>query len=297
MSQSYGLGRGLSSLIPSKDERSSDANSGFVSREIDGRKVGGDKGSSEVDPSKITANPHQPRTRFDEDKLKELADSIKNHGIIQPLVVSKSGTNFELIAGERRLQASKIDGLKKVPIVIRDVDEKDKLELAIIENVQRHNLNPIEEAKAYAKLADEYEMSQDEVSKKMGKSRSAVANKMRLLNLPIEAQKAIISGKITEGHAKAILALSNVEKQRAMLELILKNNLTVRQTEDKTKDISVKSHKRKVVVDLASKELEDNLMEILGTKVKVKKSGGGGKIIIDYYSEEELDNVLGKISK
>jgi ParB family transcriptional regulator, chromosome partitioning protein len=250
----------------------------------------------EVSVNLIDSNPHQPRLAFDEEKLKGLADSIKQHGIIQPLVVSQNNDRYELIAGERRFQAAKRAGLQKVPIVIREAKEKEKLELALVENVQRHDLNPVEEARAYKKLADDFQMSQEEIARKIGKSRPAVANKIRLLNLPIEIQRSIIEGKISEGHAKAILAIDNQEKQRALFELILKNNLTVRQTEDKTKEVSVRAHKRIVNIDPEVKDLENKLMGILGTKVKLTKSGGGGKIIIEYYSDEELNNILGKIS-
>jgi len=286
-------------LIPQKNKKS--ANAEFTSRKINsgGQPLSdaGDKSYAlEIEIGKIAANPYQPRVKFDEEKLEELSQSIKSHGIIQPLVVSRSGSQFELIAGERRLQAAKIAGLEKVPAVVRETKEKEKLELALAENVQRHNLNPIEEANAYRRMEKDFQMNQEEVARKIGKSRSAVANKTRLLNLPIEVQKALMEENITEGHAKAILALNNSEKQRALLDLILKSNLTVRQAEDKTKEVSVKSHRRKVNIDPEIKELENKLTEALGTKVKIKKSGDGGKIVIDYYSEEELDGILDKIS-
>ena len=296
MPQNYGLGRGLASLIPQKNKKS--ANAEFASRKINsgGQPLDNKNQALEIEIGKIAANPYQPRVKFDEEKLKELSQSIKSYGVIQPLVVSRSGSRFELIAGERRLQAAKMTGLEKVPVVVREIKEKEKLELALAENVQRHNLNPIEEANAYQRMEKDFQMNQEEVARKIGKSRSAVANKTRLLNLPIEAKKALIEENITEGHAKAILAISNSEKQRALLDLILKSNLTVRQAEDKTKEISVKSHRRKINIDLETKELEEKLTGILGTKVKIKKSGDGGKIIIDYYSEEELDGILDKIS-
>lgn len=297
MAQNYGLGRGLSSLIPNKkidDERSESSARTFSSRDDDS--IRGDKFVIEVDVNSIVPNPHQPRIVFDEEKLEDLAKSIRQHGIIQPLVVSHNGARYELIAGERRLQASKRAGLKKVPVIVRDADEKQKLELAIIENVQRHDLNAIEEAKSYKKLMEEYQMSQEEVADKMGKSRSLVANKVRLLGLPVEIQKALIETKITEGHAKAILSLDNPEKQRALFELILSGNLTVRQTEEKTKEVSVRSHKRVSNIDPQIKDLEERLVEKLGTKVKITKSGNGGKIVVEYYSKEELDSILQRIS-
>lgn len=295
MAQNFGLGRGLSSLIPNKtiDDDTSTKTRPAIGEEDS---IRGDKFVIEVDVANIVPNPHQPRVNFDEAKLADLAQSIMAHGIIQPLVVSRNGNQYELIAGERRFQASKLAGLKKVPVIVREAEELEKLELAIIENVQRHDLNAIEEALAYQKLIDEYQMSQEEVAAKMGKSRSLVANKVRLLVLPVEIQKALIEGRITEGHAKAILSIQNPEKQRAMFELILKGNLTVRQTEDKTKEISVKPHKRSVNTDPMIKELEDAFVEALGTKVKISKSGDGGKIVIEYYSQEDLDRLQEKIT-
>jgi ParB family chromosome partitioning protein len=302
MSQQFGLGRGLSSLIPNKQPQdtqttpqSADA---FAARTISAgdESIRGDKYVIEVDVNQIVANPQQPRHQFDDEKLDSLAQSIKMHGIIQPLIVSKKGNLYELIAGERRFQASQRIGLKKVPVIVREASELQKLELAIIENVQRHDLNAIEEGKAYQKLSDDFQMSQEEVATKMGKSRSLVANKIRLLSLPIEIQKGLIEGKITEGHAKAILSLDNPEKQRALYELILKSNLTVRQVEEKTKEVSVKSYNRSKSVDPETKKLEEELVGILGTKVRVNKSGDGGKIVIEYYSQEDLDSLLGKIA-
>lgn len=312
MSQQFGLGRGLSSLIPNKQPEPTNNNSSApVSSEMDevdsegltvspaskrDESIRGDKFVIEVDVNQIEVNPMQPRHRFDDEKLESLAASIKVHGIIQPLIVTRKGNHYELIAGERRFQASKKIGLKKVPVIIREADELQKLELAIIENIQRHDLNPIEEGKAYQKLMDEYQMTQDEVALKMSKSRSVVANKTRLLSLPVEVQKGLIEGKITEGHAKAILSLTNPEKQRAMYELILSNNLTVRQVEEKAKETSVRSHERRSKSDPETKALENTLVEALGTKVKISKSGDKGKIVIEYYSQEDLDALLGKIT-
>lgn len=310
MSQQFGLGRGLSSLIPNKQTEPTDNSNTQNNSEIpvvDGEdmtvpvvkreeSIRGDKFVIEIDVNQIEANPMQPRHQFDDEKLENLAQSIKMHGIIQPLIVTKKGNHYELIAGERRFQASKKIGLKKVPVIIREADELQKLELAIIENIQRHDLNPIEEGKAYQKLMDEYQMTQDEVAVKMGKSRSVVANKTRLLSLPIEVQRGLIEGKITEGHAKAILSLANPEKQRAMYELILNNNLTVRQVEEKAKETSVRTHERRSKSDPETKALENTLVEALGTKVKISKSGEKGKIVIEYYSQEDLDALLGKIT-
>ena len=315
MAQNYGLGRGLASLIPQKKQSTSNPEDKPISEPKEDFNYFGAKpvteklaepqplainksdnnGVQQVDLSLIIPNPHQPRHRFDELKLKELAASIKEHGIIQPLTVSKNNGGYEIIAGERRLEAAKIAGLTKVPVIVRDASEQQKLELSIIENIQRHDLNAIEEAKAMRKLSEEFDIDQEEIALKMGKSRSAVANKLRLLNLPIEIQKGLIEEKITEGHAKAILAIDNPEKQRALYDLIVKNKKTVRQTENKTKEVTVKTHQRNIVVDPAVKQIEDDLSQTLGTKVKLTKSGGGGKIMIEYYSQEELDNILSKI--
>lgn len=305
MPNNYGLGRGLSSLIPQKRKPVDEAENKLNQPRDDFNYFGKNQpAGTENNPQvvlnleifKITSNPHQPRFNFDSEKLNELADSIKIHGIIQPLIVSKINANqFELIAGERRLQAAKLAGLKEVPVILRNANEQEKLELAVIENIQRHDLNPIEEAKSFHKLREEFNLSQEEIAKKLGKSRSAIANKIRLLSLPIEIQKALLENKITEGHAKAILAVENPEKQKALFEMILKNNLTVRQVESKVKEVSVKSHKRVVSIDPEIKRIEDMLTGALGTKVKLSKAGGGGKIIIDYYSKEELNNILDKI--
>ncbi len=305
MVKNFGLGRGLSSLIPAKKISEPDQNFNYFggnsktpNEPVAPVQLLSEKSQviSEIEINKIVQNPYQPRTNFDEEKLAELAASIKEHGIIQPIVVSLKGDQYEIIAGERRFQAAKKAGLTKVPVIIRKVNDQQKLELAIIENIQRHDLNPIEEAESFLKLTHEFELSQDEISLKVGKSRSAVANKMRLLKLPREIQRALMEEKINEGHAKAILAIENPEKQMALFELILKNNLTVRQTEDKTKEVAVRMHKRTLNIDPEIKAIEDKLMGILGTKVKLAKSRQGGRILIDYYSQEELDNILQKIS-
>jgi ParB family transcriptional regulator, chromosome partitioning protein len=298
MAQQFGLGRGLSSLIPNKQPAQKSAVD--FSKRIAGAtedSIRGDKFIIDIDVNQIVTNPHQPRMQFDDEKLENLAQSIKIHGIIQPLIVSKKGNQYELVAGERRLEAAKRAGLKKIPAIVREADDLQKLELAIVENVQRHDLNPVEEGKAYKKLMDEFQMSQEEIAVKMGKSRSLVANKIRLLNLPVEIQKGLIEGKITEGHAKAILSIPDAEKQRMLYEMILKNNLTVRQIEEKTQEVSVKSHKRQMTVDPRVKELENVLVEMLGTKVKISRAGEGGKIIIEYYSKEDLEVLLEKLAK
>ncbi len=312
MAQQHGLGRGLASLIPPKkiEETPGDAmpspQAGFMYEQPIARTNTDENvtvasaskdGMLEVSVRDIVPNPHQPRIYFDEAKLAELAESIKEHGVLQPLVVTRVGDSYELIAGERRFQASKKAGLTKVPVIVREASEQTKLELAIIENIQRHNLNPIEEAKAYQRLLHEFGLHQEEVAQKMGKSRSAVANSVRLLQLPIEIQRAVSQGKISEGHAKALLGIENKEKQRAIFELILSEELTVRETENRVRSVSVKAHTRIQKPEhilLAAKASE--LTEILGTKVKISPSGKGGRVVLEYYSEEELEALLGRLT-
>jgi len=229
----FGLGRGLASLIPPKNKTDQNTGASALSAGMPAKTqaVTLQDDFLEVPIEKIASNPQQPRHDFDEKELAELADSIKEHGIIQPLVVVKiAPEQYELIAGERRLKASKLAGLKSVPVIIREeAGEREKLELALVENIQRHDLNAIEEARAFKKLIEEFDLTQEDVADKVAKSRSAVANKVRLLGLPIEIQRALEEGRITEGHARSILAIENPEKQSALFELILKDNLTVRQ--------------------------------------------------------------------
>ena len=317
MVQKRGLGRGLSSLIPKKNQDFSEAEANYFggmkssqkeavvqisadqsSTGSTGRTVLAGESVGQVDIGRIQANPYQPRKYFDEERLGGLAQSIRNYGIIQPLVVTaKSDGNFELIAGERRLEAGKIAGLEKVPVIVKQAENDEKLELAIIENIQRHNLNPIEEARAYKRMQDEFGLKQEEIAVKMGKSRSAVANILRLLILPIEIQRAVMEGKITEGHARAILAMSNPEKQRALFNLIIKENLSVRQTETKVKEVAVASHVRKIKTeDPQIKGWENQLEEILKTKVNVRPGRSGGQIQIEYYSKEEFENIYQKLT-
>ncbi len=256
------------------------------------------KSIMEVPVAEIMPNPYQPRTNFDPNKLQELADSIAEHGIIQPLVVTynKEG-GYELIAGERRLEASKLAGLKTVPVVTRSASEQNKAEWALIENIQRHNLNPIEEASAYDKMQQEFNLTQEEIAIKVGKSRSAIANTLRLLKLPAEIQEALTQGKITEGHARTILALSDEKKQMDLFKSILKDKLNVRQVEDVTKKINVgKNYRVQKNVDPDLLNLENKIADRLNTKVKIRGIKNNGKILIDYYSEEELGQIVGKLS-
>ena len=227
------LGRGLASLIPQKSKpvQNSAAPGQNIHQEVAKASAASLQDDFiEIPIGKIATNPQQPRHNFDEKELEELAGSIKEHGIIQPLVAVKIAPDqYELIAGERKLRAAKMAGLELVPVIVREeAGEREKLEIALIENIQRHDLNVLEEARAYKKLIEEFDLTQEDIAKRVSKSRSAVANKIRLLGLPIEIQRALQEGKITEGHARSILAIENQEKQRALFELILKENLTVR---------------------------------------------------------------------
>jgi ParB family chromosome partitioning protein len=312
----YGLGRGLSSLIPQKNKtNSSGLNSGQKENNIkakennfqDIQQNNSPDGANlqmkviEISVGDILVNEQQPRLYFNEEKLEELSQSIKEHGIIQPITVIQKGRQYELIAGERRLRAAKKANLIKVPAIIRTgtLSSQKKLELALIENIQRHDLNLIEEARAYAKLAEDFNLSQSEIAQQSGKSRSVVANRMRLTKLPIEIQKGIIDGKITEGHAKVILSIDNADKQQGLYNLILTQKMTVREAErqtsqDSTKKVLVKSHLRTDKTPQI-KSLENQLSDYFKTKVNIQSKNKGGKIIIDYYSREELNNILAKL--
>ncbi|MBI2607820.1 MAG: ParB/RepB/Spo0J family partition protein [Candidatus Doudnabacteria bacterium] len=257
---------------------------------------------TEVPIDQIQPNPWQPRKEFDPETLNELADSIREHGILQPLIVIPDGAGgYQLIVGERRLRASKLAGLTKVPVIIRDsLEEQKKLELALIENIQRHNLDPVEEALAYQQLIDKYHLTQEEVAKKVGKARTTVTNLLRLLHLPLKIQRAVAEGKISEGHARAILAMPGMEKQLALMEEIIAQDLTVRQAEDRVRELT---HREKAVraprtvQDPEVLALEAELRGKLGTKVRVSKKGGSGRIMIEFYSEEELNGLLDRMSK
>lgn len=291
------LGRGLSSLIPSKNKASNiTENSVSAKKNQNTYSYAGIIANIEI--GKISKNPSQMRKIFDPEALKELAGSIKMHGILQPLVVTeKTPGVYELIAGERRLEASKIAGLAKVPVIVRTASDQEKLELALVENIQREALSPIEEATAYKDLSSQFNLTQEEIALKSGKSRSRVANFLRLLSLPLEIQNAINEKKISEGHGRAILSLANPEKQRALFQEILKNNLTVRQAEEKVKLVSVAGHIRKIGKKNSPwQETEIILSEFLSTKVEIKKSGKSAKIIIDCY-EGEMDRIIACILK
>jgi len=285
-----GLGRGLSSLIPKKTITSGTqlpAEDGIVVLQ-DGDRI------LRVNPERITINPHQPRTNFNEAALNDLAESIREHGIIQPLIVTKKGGGFELIAGERRLRSARLLELKEVPVIVRAEEDQKKLELALIENLQREDLNPLEYARAYKRLIDEFNITQEEAAQRVGKARSSIANALRLLQLPLAAQEALAGGKITEAHAKYLLGLEGEAKQLNMLKKIMRQNLTVAQTDREIKRLGgTKSAKTKDYFDRAR---EEELSEKLSTKVEIKRRGQGGHLVIDFYGEEELNDILKKIN-
>lgn len=293
----HGLGKGLSALITNKNI-SNHSQPAVLSASSSREAI------FYIETSKIYPNPDQPRREFDNDQLKELADSIRDYGILQPLVVSKieqitpSGIDvrYQLIAGERRLRASKLAGLLEVPVIVRKVAPKENLELAIIENVQRADLNAIERAAAYQKLIDEYGLSQQEVAGRVGKSREAVANVMRLLNLPEEIKSSLCSGKINEGHARAILAIKDTKDQMDLFYKIVNMGLNVREVENLARMSSLARSPRSIfVLDINTKNLVSQLEESLGTKVKITPTAKGGKIMIEYYNQDDLENIVVKV--
>src|SRR3989338_6898209 len=240
----------------------------------------------EITPSKV-----QPRKDFNEEQLKELADSIREKGIIEPLIVRRSENGYELIAGERRWRAARLAGLKEVPVVVRDATEEESLELAIIENIQRQDLNPIEEALAYKSLMERFSLSQDDTAKKVGKERATVANYLRLLKLTSEVKDELQKGAISMGHAKVLLGLDSHAGQRELCRKIIQKGLSVRETEEAVKRgiNKDKTHHKKAG---HQKSVEDELRGIFGTKVLVKENKGKGRFEIEFYSYEELERIL-----
>jgi len=300
------LGKGLQSLIPPRKSKFRDNFLGIQKeKSIEGKERPDKRNKTNnifsIKTKEINKNPLQPRKNFSKTKLQELADSIKEHGILQPLLVVKlKDDKYELIAGERRLEAAKLIGLTEVPVIIRKSSEQEKLELALVENLQRDNLNSIEKAYAFKKLVDNFNFVQQDIAKKTGKSRESIANTLRLLNLPAEIQRAILENKITEGHGRAILALPNIEKRLLIFKKILKNKLSVRQTEAIIKKILARlprKYKTKNRKNIHLKDLEDKLSERLGTRVELTQKGQKGKIIIEFFSQEELKNIVNKICK
>ncbi len=290
-----GLGRGLGSLIPKKTVTYGQNPFGSAKVEEESVTIYDLDRILKVKPEMISVNPHQPRHEFAENALNDLAESIKEHGIISPLIVTKKGDGFELIAGERRLRASKIVGLKEVPVIVREEKEQKKLEIALIENLQRENLNPLESALAYRRLMDEFNLTQEEAAAKLGKARSSIANTLRLLNLSPEAQSALASGKISEAHAKYLLGIENEAKQVNILKKILRHNLSVMETDKEIKRLGGTKLAREK--DSFDKAQEEDLSSYLNTRVELKRKKKGGQLIIDFYGDEDLEQILTKIKK
>ena len=274
------LGKGINALIP-------DFEMGVPEAEP--------SAANDLLVDEISPNRLQPRSYFDDTKLEELVTSIKEHGVLQPVVVQKAYSGYELIVGERRWRASKKLGLKKIPAVIREVSDAQSLEIAIIENIHRQDLNPIEEAEAYARLANEFALTQEMVAKKVGKSRTAVANTLRLLKLSRNIKEDLISEKISMGHARALLGLENSKQMEILRKEIIKQDLTVRQTEGRVNKIKAGSVNKPgpstAKKDIFIKDLEKDLARRLGTKVDISPKKNGGKLVVTYYSDDDLDRI------
>lgn len=282
MAKKSGLGRGLGALIESVETTGSD-----------------NQGIMEIEIQQIEPNLEQPRKFFDEDKIQELADSINKHGLIQPLIVSKTGDYYKIIAGERRWRAAKKAGLKKLPVVVKEVSSQEIMEMAIIENIQREDLNPLEEAIAYEKLSKEYNMTQDEIAESVGKSRPAVANTLRLLTLSEGVKKMIVEGSLSAGHARCIAAIKEAEVQNKVAAMVVAMSMNVRQTEEYVKKLYASKEKKKTKAKKEDAQraveiqyVERTLRDIFNTKVNIKDTDNKGKIEIEYYSADERERIL-----
>jgi ParB family chromosome partitioning protein len=294
-----GLGRGLGSLIPEHDSSALPAQQ--PKAQPIGMPIAPDPSSAvrpvnEVPISRISANPDQPRVAFRHHELEDLTNSIREHGILQPLTVSPlDGGNYQLIAGERRLRAAKLAGLKTVPVIVRKTVVQERLVLALIENIQREDLNPVEEAAAYERLSGEFKMTQEDIAKKVGKARSTVANTMRLLELPSEIREAIAEGLVAAGTARAILSLKDDESRLAFFRKLLDKGMTTRQAEAGTRKIGGGGGRRRKDPALAA--AEERIRNCLGTRIEIKKKGSKGSIVIGFYSEEEFSGLVERLEK
>lgn len=280
-----GLGKGLDSMIPPK-----------TTSKVENEDKMSKTGETILKINEVEPNKNQPRKNFNEDSLLELSESIKLHGIVQPLVVSKQKDYYEIIAGERRWRAAKLAGLKEVPVVIKDYTPQEIMEVALIENIQREDLNPVEEAKAYQGLIKEYNLKQDEVAEKVSKSRTAITNSLRLLKLDDRVLDMLVDENISSGHARALLGLSDKEQQYSVAMKIFDEKLSVRETEKLVKNINVPTKmkpKKELKNDFVYRDLEEKLKQKIGTKVRInRKTEQKGKIEIEYYSQEELEKIL-----
>jgi len=274
------LGRGLNALFPDIKDNVHGRDSDYFLCDID----------------IITPNPYQPRKQFSKTDLEELAQSIKEQGLIQPVIVRKNETGYELVAGERRLRASKAAGLKKIPAVIRDATDADLLQMSIVENIQRQNLNPMEEAEAYQRLMDEFSLTQEQTAKKIGKSRSAVANFIRLCRLPEDIKARLRDNVLSMGHARALLGLDSSAKLNSAFQVVVSRRLSVRETEALVNKMKLKKTppKRKAESsdDIYFSHLAEELSRQLGTKVTIKRKGQRGKLEIEFYNNDDLDKLL-----
>ena len=289
-----GLGKGLYTLIPASGVKTVPSKAKPVSANLK-------EGVVEVNINKVEPNREQPRRKFEEDSLKELADSIKQYGVLQPLIVQQKDDYYEIIAGERRWRASKLAGLKKVPIIVKEYNDQQVLEIALIENIQREDLDPIEEALAYQRLISDYKLKQEEVADKVFKSRSAITNSMRLLKLDKRVQELLVAKEISSGHARALLAVEDKDRQYALAQMIADKKLSVREVEklvNQEKDQKVKPQKAESPNKVFYQRMEEQMKQAMGTKVKlVEKAGGKGKIEIEFYSPDELDRIYQSIMK
>lgn len=275
MSKKFGLGKGLGALIP-EDETAVDSNTVM-----------------KIPMNLIRNNENQPRKSFDEEKIETLAQSIKEHGVVQPIVLRKDEDNYVIVAGERRWRASKSIGLKEIPAVVMDLSDKDVLEISLIENIQREDLNPIEEALAYKKLIEEFDLTQEELGKRIGKSRTAVTNILRLLNLDERVQEYLVDGVISEGHGRALLAVDDKDVQYTLAQSIIDESLNVRDTEKIIKGLGKeKRNKSEAKQNIYHVDIKDKLENYFGTKVYLINRKNKGKIEIEYYSEDDLQRIL-----
>ena len=278
------LGRGLDALIPGFEAKKPAAGEFF-----------------QCDIDLIRRNRHQPRRSFTEKDMQELSDSIRTQGIIQPLVVRKRDDGYELVAGERRLRAARTAGLTQVPVIVRSVDDTEMLEMSLVENIQRENLNPMEEADAYYRLITEFNLTQDQAASRVGKSRSAVANFLRLRNLPEQIKESITGGSLTMGHARALLSIDDTDAQLKLWSAVIRRGLSVRETEQLAKQTKPPAPRKKTPPPSSEQlyftDIASDLSRYYGTKVQIKRRGSVGKVEIEFYGDQDLDRLLGMLKK
>ena len=298
MALKRGLGKGLDSLIPTNVMMESEVKHATVSTASSAEE--GKDGTLMVKLSKVEPNREQPRKNFDEDSLQELAESLKQFGMLQPILVQNRGDYYEIIAGERRWRAAKIAGLKEVPVIVRELTDQEIVEISLIENIQREDLNPIEEAQAYKRLLTEVHLKQDEVAERVSKSRTAVTNSMRLLKLCDEVQKMVVDDMISTGHARALISIEDPEEQYLIAQKIFDEKLSVREVEKLVKDLHKPPKPPKEenkTLQAIYQEISERLKQSLSTKVSVSaKQNGAGKIEIEFYNHEDLERLLERIT-